>query len=118
MTYEVTTPILGEKNISKVTLSELDDLMSILKTDTNNTITLINPFILTDYDIKLPKEVYNLLDISDNSSLSVYVLIDMKDSPQESIVDLQKAFIFNNDNKKMAQIDIENEKQYKLGELL
>lgn len=105
MQYDVKPQILGFENVTKVELSEIDELFSTLRScdGTNIAFSLVNPYLLREYSFDLPTPVRILLDINENSKVLVYNIVIIQDPLDESCVNFLAPLIFNADNQTMAQ---------------
>jgi len=109
MIYEVKLPILGFEGISRVELTKVDDLLTKMKdVDSELTFTLINPYILRDYNFKLPISVSTLLDVEDNSKLNVFNFLMVYSNVSDSKINFLAPLIFNEDTQTMAQAKLES----------
>jgi flagellar assembly factor FliW len=105
MQYTVKSTILGFDQITKVELSKIDEMFSILKSCDGNGIsfTLVNPYLLREYSFDLPISTRVLLDINENSNVVVYNMAVVQDPLDESCINFLAPLIFNQDNATMAQ---------------
>lgn len=112
MQYDVKSTILGFEQITKVELSQIDDMFSILKScdGSNISFTLVNPYALREYSFDLPTPIRVLLDINENSKVVVYNIAVIQDPLDESCINFLAPLIFNQDNATMAQavLDVKN----------
>ena len=118
MRFDVVSPILGFEDISVMELEKIDDVFMKLKSKEgkkNTSFTLINPFVLREYEIEIPKYYKDLLEIRDkNSSLILNAMI-VKKPIEESEINFIAPFIFNPKSKKMAQVVLDSNKYPHLG---
>ena len=96
MQYEVKSAILGFDQISKVELTEIDELFSILKSCDGNNLrfTVVNPYVLREYSFDLPTSVKVLLNINENSKVLVYNVVVIQDPLDESCINFLAPLIF------------------------
>lgn len=78
--------------------------------------TLINPFVLREYDFELPKSAQIALGATENSNLLILNIVLIQTPIEESIVNFIGPVIFNTDTKKAAQIILSNAPQYGVAE--
>lgn len=106
MVFKVKSDILGFENIKEVELNKIDDLFLTIKDVDDSTVafTLVNPYLMRDYEFDLPNSLKALLEINDNSNINVYNVAVVKDPLDESSINFLAPLIFNHDNKTMAQV--------------
>ncbi len=111
--YVVKSPILGFENINEVKLEKIDDMFVIIKDIKNRytSLTLVNPYMLQEYSFDIPLSIKTLMDINEHSKLSVYNVVIIQSPLDMSLVNFLAPFIFNEDNKTVAQIVL-NEQFY------
>ena len=63
MIFELKSPLLGFENITKMELKKIDDVFARLQVlDANEpSFTLINPFVLREYNFEIPTSIQELL---------------------------------------------------------
>ncbi len=105
MSYEVRGNILGFEDITQVDISKVDDLFSTMQdvNDKNISFSIVNPYSLREYSFDLPLDVKILLDIDENSNVSVYNIVVIRKPLESSTVNFLAPIIVNNDNNKIAQ---------------
>jgi flagellar assembly factor FliW len=105
MQYDVKSTILGFDQITKVELSEIDEMFSMLKScdGSNISFTLVNPYLLREYSFDLSTSIRVLLDITEDSKVVVYNIAVIQDPLDESCINFLAPLIFNQDNATMAQ---------------
>ena len=118
MIFNLQVPILGFDDIKQVELTKIDDIFMKMQSteDANISFTLINPFVLTEYDFEIPDNVQKLLEVDEKSNLLIMNIVILQNPPQESIVNFVAPIVFNTDNKKAAQIVIDEATTYGLAE--
>ncbi len=109
MAYEVKGEILGFVNTKQVDINEIDELFSIMKDNQNPGIsfTLVNPYMLREYPFEIPAKTKELLDIHDNSEISVYNILLIQKPLEKSTINFLAPVIINHDNNTLAQIVLE-----------
>ncbi len=117
MSYEVKSPILGFEKMMNVEIKEIDEMFSTMYDADNKNIsfTILNPYILREYSFDVPTDVRVLLDIKDNSSLSVYNITLIQKPLESSTINFLAPILVNNDNKTIAQIVLSKEKHPDFG---
>ncbi|MFZ2891318.1 flagellar assembly protein FliW, partial [Sulfuricurvum sp.] len=88
MQYDVKSTILGFDQVTKVELSEIDEMFSMLKScdGSNVSFTLVNPYLLREYSFDLPTSIRVLLDINEDSKVVVYNIAVIQDPLDESCI--------------------------------
>lgn len=105
MKYSVKKSILGFEDITDVEITEIDDMFSTLK-DANNpdiSFTLVNPYVLREYSFDVSKSVEALLNITEDSKISVYNVVVIKKPLEDSCVNFLAPLVINNDTQELAQ---------------
>lgn len=131
MVFEVKSPILGFEDVSKMRLEKIDDLVMKLSNNENSSpiFTLINPFILRDYDFEIPTALQIILDIEAREDILVgnIMVLDVmlnQDGKEQitgnSTINFLAPVIFNVKNQTMAQVVLDSARypQYGLSEPL
>lgn len=117
MQYNVKSTILGFDKISKVELSEIDELFSTLKScdEVNTSFTVVNPYMLREYSFDVPKDIRELLDINEDSKVVVYNIVVVQDPLDESRINFLAPLIFNQGNGSMAQAVLDSDTHAEFG---
>ena len=118
MKFDVTVPLLGFENTKEVELKKIDDIFMKMQAvgDEHISFTLIDPFVLRDYDFEVAQKVQELLEIDKNSNIIILNIVLIQTPIKESIVNFIGPLIFNTDNKKMAQIILNESTKYGVAE--
>ena len=118
MKFDICVPILGFENVKQVTLEKIDDIFMRMQSaeDKYITFTLINPFVLTDYDFEIPDNTQQLLGIDKNSNLIVLNIVLIQSPIEDSVVNFIGPMVFNTDNNKAAQIILSESTKYGVAE--
>lgn len=116
-TYEVKSSLLGFENISQMEIHNIDNLFSTMQDSNNKNIsfTIINPYVLREYSFDLPSDIKILLDINENSKVSVYNIVVIQEPLEKSVINFLAPIIVNNDNNKIAQAVLNKEKHPEFG---
>jgi len=72
--------------------------------------TLINPFVLREYKIEIPKYYKELLGIEENSNYLILNSMIVEQPIENSQINFIAPFIFNIDTKKMTQFVLDSDK--------
>jgi len=112
MIYEVKSPILGFEKIESMELKKIDEIFAKLTDSKNQNIsfTLVNPFSLRDYDVEIPQNYQDLLQIDKDTEVEVYCTMILQNPILNSTINFLAPIIFNNDKKIMGQIVLDNTK--------
>ncbi len=110
MIYEIKSPILGFENIKKMEFEEIDETFAKLQDIENQNIsfTLVNPFALRDYDIVIPKNYQELLEIDKKSRVAVYCVMIVQNPIQNSTINFLAPLVFNQGKGTMGQIILDS----------
>ena len=85
MKFDVCVPILGFEDVKQVVLEKIDDIFMKMKSVDEEYIsfTLVDPFVLREYDFEVPTNIQELLEIDKNSNLIIQniVLIQKNNNP-------------------------------------
>ena len=118
MKFEVSVPLLGFEDLKQVELQKIDDIFMKMQSLENKhtSFTLIDPFVLREYDFEVPDNVKDLLDIDENSNLLVLNIVLIQTPIEDSIVNFIGPLVFNTDTNKMAQIILQESTSYNVAE--
>jgi len=118
MKFDVSVPLLGFENVKQVELNKIDDIFMKMQScdDEYISFTLINPFILREYDFEIPKATQNLLEIDDKSNILILNIVLLQSPVEDSVVNFVGPLVFNTDNNKMAQIILAESANYGVAE--
>lgn len=106
MTFDLKVPILGFNDVNTVELEKVDDIFMRLKSPENEHIsfTLVDPFILRDYEFEIPTATQTLLGISDSSNILIYNIMMTQEPIENSVINFIAPIVFNTDTKSAAQV--------------
>ncbi len=118
MKFAICIPLLGFEDVTHVELEKIDDIFMKMRSSTDEHIsfTLINPFVLRDYDFEVPQNIQDLLAIDKNSNLLILNIVLIQTPIEDSIVNFIAPIIFNTDTKKATQLIISDEPKYSVAE--
>ena len=118
MKFDISVPILGFENVKEVELQKIDEIFMKMKALDNEHVsfTLIDPFVLREYDFEVPPSTKAALEIDAKSNLLIYNIVLIQSPIEESIVNFIGPIIFNTDNQKAAQIILSESKEYGVAE--
>ncbi|MBV5279033.1 MAG: flagellar assembly protein FliW [Campylobacteraceae bacterium] len=105
MVFNVKAPIPGFEIIKEVELEKIDDFFVklISKSDTT-TFTLINPFMIKNYEFKVPEYFKSLLDIKEDTNILILNIMIIATPIETSTINFIAPLIFNTDNGTVAQV--------------
>ena len=117
MDFDVKSPIPGFENVKFVTLTSRDDFFMKLdaKEDKNLSFTLVNPFLLRNYDFEISDFYKDLLDLENSKNIAVFNIMMIKRPLEESMINFSAPLIFNMDNKTMSQVLLDDTKYPEYG---
>lgn len=122
MEFEVKSPILGFESVRTVKLEKIDDLFMKLENAHADmpTFTLVNPFLLREYDFEVPLATKLLLDLKEDTNLLVLNIMIIHTPLENSTINFLAPVIFNFDNKTMGQVILESNRypNYGLAEVI
>jgi len=113
MKFEVVLPILGFENIKEYELEKIDDIFFKLVGD-KVSFTLINPFVLREYEVIINENDKEKLEITNDSNILVLNNMIVATPLQNSTINFASPIIFNFDNNKMGQVILNNANDYSL----
>ena len=118
MKFDVSVPLLGFDNLKSVELKKIDDIFMKMQSleDEHISFTLINPFILRDYDFEVPDATKDLLGITDESNLLVLNIVLVQTPIENSIINFIGPLVFNTDTNRVAQIILQESTSYGVAE--
>ena len=118
MKFDVSVPLLGFENVNQVELEKIDDIFMKMQAvkDEHISFTLINPFILREYDFEIPTPIQELLEIDDKSNILILNIVLIQTPIENSVINFIGPVIFNTDNQKVAQIILPESTKYGVAE--
>ena len=110
MIFEVKSPILGFVSVAKMKLEKFDDLFMKLYNAEGEVphFTLVNPFLLREYEFDVPASIKILLDLSDAKNLLIANIMVIQQPIENSTINFLAPLIFNFDNLTMAQVVLDS----------
>ncbi len=117
MSYEVKSQILGFEKMMQVEISEIDEMFATMHDIDNKDIsfTMVNPYTLREYSFDVPTDVRILLEIKEDSNISVYNITLIQNPLENSTINFLAPIVVNNDNKKIAQVVLNKERHPDFG---
>lgn len=118
MKFEIATPLLGFEQVKEITLEKIDDIFMKMQAveDKYLSFTLIDPFVLREYDFEVPTNIQDMLNINDNSNILTLNIVLIQNPIEDSVVNFIGPIVFNTDNNKAAQIILPETTGYSVAE--
>jgi len=118
MKFDIQVPILGFEDIKEVTLEKIDDIFMKMQSGNNKYVsfTMIDPFVLREYDFEIPDNIQKILEINDDSNIIILNIVLIQTPIEESVVNFIAPIVFNTDNNKAAQIILQETLTYNVAE--
>lgn len=118
MKFDICIPLLGFEHIKQVELQKIDDIFMKMQAveDKHISFTLVNPFVLRDYDFEVPKNIQDILEIDKDTNMLVLNIVLLQKPIEESVVNFIGPLVFNTQNQKVAQIILAESTKYGVAE--
>jgi len=118
MKFDLAVPILGFDHMKEVELYKIDEIFMKMKAvgEEHISFTLVNPFVLREYDFEVPERTKNLLAIDKQSNILILNIVLIQNPIESSVVNFIGPVIFNTDNNKAAQIILQESTRYGVAE--
>ena len=118
MKFDISVPLLGFENIRQVELEKIDDIFMKMQSTTDEYIsfTLINPFVLREYDFELPSNIQEIIEADEKSNLLILNIVLIQTPIEDSIVNFIGPLVFNTDNNKAARVILADSVKYTVAE--
>lgn len=118
MKFDISVPLLGFENVTQVELEKIDDIFMKMQSTTEEHIsfTLINPFILREYDFEVPTSIGEIINATEDSNLLILNIVLIQTPIEDSIINFVGPLVFNTDNNKAAQVIISDSVKYSVAE--
>jgi len=118
MKFDISMPLLGFENIKQVELQKIDEIFMKMQSceDDNISFTLINPYVLREYDFEVPQNILDLLSITKESNLLILNIVLIQTPIEDSVVNFIGPLIFNTDTKQAVQIILSEQSNYSVAE--
>ncbi len=116
MIFTVKAQIPGFETIKGVELEKIDEFfLKLISKSDETTFTLINPFMIREYDFEIPEYFRALLDIKDDTNILVLNIMIIATPIEASTINFIAPLIFNTDNGTMAQVLLDTTKYQHYG---
>ncbi len=118
MKFNMSIPLLGFENLKNVELHKIDDIFMKMQSseDEHISFTLINPFILREYDFEVPDAINDMLEITKESNILVLNIVLVQNPIEDSIVNFIGPLVFNTDTSRAAQVILQYSTEYGVAE--
>ncbi|OIP54719.1 MAG: flagellar biosynthesis protein FliW [Helicobacteraceae bacterium CG2_30_36_10] len=118
MKFEISAPLLGFETLKEVELQKIDDIFMKMQSteDKHISFTLIDPFVLVDYDFEIPEKIRELLEIDKDSNLLILNILLIQTPIEDSMVNFIGPLVFNTNNHKAAQIILTENNKFSMVE--
>ena len=118
MKFDISIPLLGFENVTQVELEKIDDIFMKMHstTDKHISFTLINPFVLREYDFEVPQNIQDTLEADEKSNLLILNIVLIQTPIEDSIINFIGPLIFNTDNNRAAQVILSDATKYSVAE--
>ena len=118
MKFDISVPLLGFEDVTQVELLKIDDIFMKMQstTDEHISFTLIDPFVLREYDFEVPQNIEDSLQATKDSNLLILNIVLIQTPIEESIVNFIGPLVFNTDNNKATQIILSDSVKYGVAE--
>jgi len=113
MEFEVKSPLLGFEDVTTMKLIIIDEVFMKLQAKNENEhpiFTLVNPFALREYEFDMPDSAIEMLNIKDDTNVSILNIVVVQDPITSSTVNFAAPIVFNTDNNTMIQIILDTSK--------
>ena len=120
MKFDIKVPLLGFDNLKQVELKKIDDIFMKMTSCDNDHIsfTLVNPFVLRDYEFDIPDKTKELLGIKEDSNLLILNIVVTQIPIENSAINFVGPLVFNTDTQTAAQIILPDDTQYGVAETI
>ena len=118
MKFDIAVPLLGFENVKEVQLQRIDDIFMKMQAieDKHISFTLVDPFVLREYDFEVPQKTQELLEIDEKSNILILNIVLIQTPIEDSVVNFIGPVLFNTDNNKAAQVILQESTKYGVSE--
>ena len=118
MLFDLKAPLLGFESIKQMELQKIDDIFMRLKTPDADepSFTLVNPFLLRDYNFEIPTPLQEAMGITEQSNLRIFNIIVGQTPIENSMINFVAPLVFNVDTQTMAQVILNDSVEYGIAE--
>ncbi len=120
MVFDIKAPLLGFEHIKQFELKKIDEVFMRLQcvNAPEPSFTLINPFVLRNYEFDIPSSLQQKLQIDDASNLLIFNIVMIQNPIEKSTINFAAPLIFNTDVQLMAQHIINDRPEYGVTEVI
>jgi flagellar assembly factor FliW len=117
MEFNVVSQILGFEKVKSVKLSKIDELFARIdsKDDEKFSLTVVNPFLLRDYDFEISDFYKHSLMLDESCQILTYCVMIIAKPLEDSAINFIAPFVFNVTKRRCAQIILDNNKYSQYG---
>jgi len=118
MKFDICVPLLGFDTLKEVNLEKIDDIFMKMQSSTDEHIsfTMIDPFVLREYDFEIPDNIQEMLEVDKDTNLLILNIVLIQTPIENSVVNFIGPIVFNTDNNKAAQIILQDTIKYSVAE--
>lgn len=118
MKFDINVPLLGFESIKQVEIKKIDDVFMKMVSceDDQISFTLIDPFVLREYDFEVPNNIKDIMEIDEKSNLLILNIVLIQTPIESSVVNFVGPLIFNTDNNRVAQVILAESTTYGVAE--
>ena len=118
MKFDISVPLLGFESIKQVKVEKIDDVFMKMVSceDDQISFTLIDPFVLREYDFEVPNSVKEIMEIDEKSNILILNVVLIQTPIESSVVNFVGPLIFNTDNNKAVQVILAESTKYGVAE--
>jgi flagellar assembly factor FliW len=111
MIFTVKAPIPGFESIKEVEVEKIDEFfVRLVSKSDSTTFTLMNPFMIRNYDFEIPEYFRALLDINEKTNVLILNIMIIATPIETSTINFIAPLIFNTDNSTVAQVLLDSGK--------
>jgi len=111
MIFTVKTPIPGFESIKEVEVEKIDEFfVRLVSKSDSTTFTLMNPFMIRNYDFEIPEYFRALLEINEKTNVLILNIMIIATPIETSTINFIAPLIFNTDNGTVAQVLLDSGK--------
>lgn len=104
MNYTVKQAISGFEDVKEVVIENADGITCLLKsTEEDNYMQIALVHASSEIDFEVSDEIQKLLDLNKDTKCSIYFPVVIDVDVEKSVINLNAPFLFNEDNKTVAQ---------------
>ncbi|HIO90220.1 MAG TPA: flagellar assembly protein FliW [Campylobacterales bacterium] len=114
MKVSVISPIFGFDDIKDMELEEVDEFFYLLKAG-DISFTLINPATVREYELVIPKNYQNILQVEDESDIKVFNIVTILNPIEKSTINFLAPIVINMRKQLLVQVPLDEQKYKEFG---